>query len=59
MKRPCECGCSYNDHTNLILQKDPEVKSVVLYCKNCDKHDTWCYNYREIGNLEYLEWLVK
>lgn len=52
--RPCECGCSFNDHANLSMDS---LKT--LYCKNCDKHDSWCYSYREIKNLEYLEWLSK
>lgn len=55
MKRPCECGCRFKDHIALPMYD----ASKTLYCKNCDKHDTWCYNYRPIKNLPWLEWLVR
>jgi hypothetical protein len=57
IKRPCECGCRYEDHVNLALIYE---RWAALYCEKCGQTpDKWCYNYREIGNLEYLEWLVK
>jgi len=58
-KRPCECGCSYNDHVKVSRGNPLEVARVTLYCKTCDKHDTWCYSYRPIKNLAWLEWLSK
>jgi hypothetical protein len=58
IKRPCECGCSYDDHERVHLDSLKGTMET-LYCKNCDKHDTWCYNYRPIKNLPWLEWLVR
>jgi hypothetical protein len=56
-QRPCECGCRYEDHSRV-----GSVDGIfILYCKKCRHKNpaTWCYNYRPIGNLEYLEWLSK
>jgi hypothetical protein len=57
-QRPCECGCSYKDHESVLLST-LNNKMETLYCKNCDKHDAWCYSYRAIKNLAWLEWLVR
>lgn len=54
-KRPCECGCRYEDHETIALDS-LKGKMETLFCKNCTKYDTWCYNYQPIGNLEYLEY---
>jgi len=61
MKRPCECGCKYEDHAQIVLSKKENILSQVLYCKECAKTDgiQWCYNYRPIKNLPWLEWLVR
>jgi hypothetical protein len=54
MKRPCECGCPFEKH---------EIYGTVsMYCKECPIKSfgsLWCYNYRPIKNLEYLEWLSR
>jgi hypothetical protein len=54
--RPCECGCSFEEHKAIVLESGLICS---LYCMNCDKHQEWCYNYRPIKNIEYLEWLSK
>ena len=52
-KRPCECGCSYEDH---VKQEFYDNRPLIMYCRNCGaKPPSWCYNYSEIDNLKYLE----
>jgi hypothetical protein len=60
-KRPCECGCSFENHAPIGSPNDGyDYVSTTLYCKECAQHpETWCYNFRPIGNLEYLEWLSR
>ena len=56
-KRPCECGCRYEDHVKIEFT---DGKPTQLYCRECPIDDIrWCYNYRPVGNLEYLEWLTR
>ena len=54
MKRPCICGCSYNKHEEIKFDKKLDS---LFYCMGCQP-PAWCYHYRPIGNLEYLEWLI-
>lgn len=57
LKRPCECGCRFEDH---VKQEFYDGKAAILYCRECPNWgDEWCYNYRPIGNLRWLEWLVR
>jgi len=57
MKRPCKCGCSFEDHVELRFETP---KPFIYYCRNCgSKPPSWCYNYVPIDNLEYLEWLLR
>jgi hypothetical protein len=55
-KRPCECGCLFEEHEPVVISKIQGIGST-LYCKNCEKHKMWCYTYRPCSNLEYLEYL--
>jgi hypothetical protein len=61
MKRPCECGCSFNDHAKVEIDDPRTTMKVFMYCRECAKTDgiQWCYAYRPCKNLEYLEWLSK
>jgi hypothetical protein len=53
--RPCTCRHLKKDHVEIRFTGS---KPALLYCRICgDKPPNWCYNYTEIGNLEYLEWL--
>ena len=55
MKRPCECGCSFNDHFEIAF-KD---KVSIFTCRECYHGGAFCYNYRPIGNLAWLEWVIQ
>ena len=55
-KRPCECGCRFEDHEKAII-RTLLGKGTIWYCTICDNLSTFCYNYRPIGNLEWLEYL--
>ena len=55
--RPCTCGCSFKEHAEI---KFKDNKPSIFYCRNCNTSPpSWCYNYRPLNNLEYLEWLTK
>ena len=58
MNRPCECGCRFEEHEQIQIDTLKD-KVTTLYCKNCDKHNMWCYFYRPCGNLKYLEYLYE
>ena len=52
-KRPCKCGCKFEDHKPILIKNQPSLN---IQCRKCPEWiDEWCYNYRPIGNLEYLE----
>lgn len=55
MKRRCECGHEFEDHAKQEFYDD---KPTMYYCRICcgqSKPDYWCIQYKEIGNLKYLE----
>lgn len=51
MKRLCVCGCKYEKHQEIKFNDD---RSPILYCMGCNH----CWDYKPIGNLEYLEWIL-
>ncbi len=55
MKRPCRCGCSFEDHAK---QEFSDNKPTMYYCRNCcgkGKPAFWCIEYTELDNLTWLE----
>lgn len=54
---PCVCGCMFDNHVKVSFEGN---KVAIYYCRDCNiMPPSWCYNFRPVDNLSYLEWLTK